>query len=303
MAAKQEYDLAAAGRRPVCFDKAWYQATRNTLSKLNWKGGTVLNLGCGNNELSVILRDEFGATVTATDVVPSFVENAKNMGFESFPVDIDSKASRLKTQKLYGGKFDLIVSTAVIEHIFDTNAYFQLCHRLLKEGGYLLLTTPNVSYLGNRIYSELRGGAPLCANNHHITFWSFKHLYVYFRCYGFTDVRNESQYFPERYTTSRLKYLVGRTISRCLEKFYDVIGKFQKIGWMKSFVTNELVVVGRKTDKHTFYFPLTLLDIDAMSKPKKQELLSRCADMEKAGALKYHPGCYKRYLDLRENCK
>jgi len=300
MAAKQEYDLELAGRRPVCYDKTWFQAARNALSKLTWKGGTALNLGCGNNEFSVILREEFSATVTATDVVPSYVENAKNMGFESFLLDIDSKDSLENAQRLHEERFDLIVSTAVIEHIFDPNAFFRICHSLLRGNGYLLVTTPNVSFLGNRFYNELQGGVPLCANSHHITFWSFKHLYVYFLCYGFTNVRNESQYFPERYTTDRLQYLVRNPIRRYLEKFYDMMGKFQHVGWMKSLVTNELVVLGRKTENRTFHFPFTLLDMDTLGDPEKHELVRRCADMEKMGALKYHPGCYKLYLELRE---
>jgi hypothetical protein len=196
-----------------------------------------------------------------------------------------------------------VVCTDAIEHIFDTNGFFFFCHSVLKKGGYLLITTPNISFIGNRIYSELRGGVPLSANNHHITFWNYKSLFIYMLSYGFTDIHDESRYYPERYTTGRLRYLIGQRLRKMLEKAYDFSGRYQGTSWLKSFVTNELLVIAKKTEEITFSLPLTFLDLDSMPKEKLGELLKRCAIMNDKRALKQHPGAYELFLKLGKQLK
>lgn len=43
---------------------------------------------------------------------------------------------------LEAGSFDTLLSTQVIEHIYDTHAYLQECHRLLKKEGVAIFTVP-----------------------------------------------------------------------------------------------------------------------------------------------------------------
>jgi 2-polyprenyl-3-methyl-5-hydroxy-6-metoxy-1,4-benzoquinol methylase len=49
------------------------------------------------------------------------------------------------------GTFDVIISEATIEHLKDPKKFLQQCHSLLNPGGYLLLTTPNLTTLIKRI--------------------------------------------------------------------------------------------------------------------------------------------------------
>src|SRR5690606_8967719 len=39
--------------------------------------------------------------------------------------------------------YDVVVSQEVLEHVEDQKADIEVCHRALKSGGYLILTTPN----------------------------------------------------------------------------------------------------------------------------------------------------------------
>jgi SAM-dependent methyltransferase len=46
---------------------------------------------------------------------------------------------------------DVIVASEVIEHVFDPDAMVELCKRLLKPGGLLVITTPNLASALNRL--------------------------------------------------------------------------------------------------------------------------------------------------------
>lgn len=58
------------------------------------------------------------------------------------------------------GDYDLITAGEVIEHMIAEGAFLDECHRVLKPGGILVVTTPNLSYLLNRLLIPL-GKLPL----------------------------------------------------------------------------------------------------------------------------------------------
>jgi 2-polyprenyl-3-methyl-5-hydroxy-6-metoxy-1,4-benzoquinol methylase len=45
--------------------------------------------------------------------------------------------------------FDVVLAGEVIEHVLDTDLFLQRCFEVLNPGGYLLLTTPNLSSFAN----------------------------------------------------------------------------------------------------------------------------------------------------------
>jgi predicted SAM-dependent methyltransferase len=53
---------------------------------------------------------------------------------------------------LPGNTYDAIVMNHVIEHMLDPVAVLRECHRLLKRGGTLVLTTPNVNSYGHECF-------------------------------------------------------------------------------------------------------------------------------------------------------
>ncbi|MGH9425373.1 MAG: class I SAM-dependent methyltransferase, partial [Terriglobia bacterium] len=56
---------------------------------------------------------------------------------EGFPVEDES--------------FDVVTAGEIIEHMLDEEAFLQECRRVLKPGGQLVLTTPNLSFSVNRL--------------------------------------------------------------------------------------------------------------------------------------------------------
>jgi 2-polyprenyl-3-methyl-5-hydroxy-6-metoxy-1,4-benzoquinol methylase len=56
--------------------------------------------------------------------------------------------------RLDGGDFDAITMSHVIEHVPDPLASLDKCRRLLRLGGYLVLSTPNVRSLGHQRFGQ-----------------------------------------------------------------------------------------------------------------------------------------------------
>lgn len=47
--------------------------------------------------------------------------------------------------------FDVIIAGDIIEHLMDTDVFLQELRRVLRPGGYLLITTPNIAWWWNRL--------------------------------------------------------------------------------------------------------------------------------------------------------
>ncbi|WP_312238247.1 bifunctional 2-polyprenyl-6-hydroxyphenol methylase/3-demethylubiquinol 3-O-methyltransferase UbiG [Stenotrophomonas sp.] len=114
-----------------------YVASRVTL-----RGARVLDIGCGGGLLSEALARE-GAEVTAIDLAPELVKVARLHSLES-GVQVDYRvqaAEDLAAEQ--PGSFDVVTCMEMLEHVPDPGAIIAACHRLLKPGGQLFLSTVN----------------------------------------------------------------------------------------------------------------------------------------------------------------
>ena len=147
---------------------------------------TICDLGCGNGYLSGRLA-ALGYQVTGVDVSNSGIEIAtqNNPGVRFVKAVIDSQLeSRLDT------KFDLVISSDVIEHLYRPAELLESARSLLVAGGKLIITTPYHGYIKNLVLA-LTGkmDAHFCVlhDGGHIKFFSVKTLSELLRSYGFTD--------------------------------------------------------------------------------------------------------------------
>lgn len=106
------------------------------------RGARVLDIGCGGGLLSEALAQQ-GADVTAIDLAPELVKVARLHGLES-GVTVDYRvqaAEDLAAEQ--PGSFDVVTCMEMLEHVPDPGAIIAACHRLLKPGGQLFLSTIN----------------------------------------------------------------------------------------------------------------------------------------------------------------
>jgi SAM-dependent methyltransferase len=119
------------------------------------KGVRILDIGCGNGEalahLLQALQSSIEFSTSSLDVIawelsPIGAAEARARGIECkvkdvcVPIDPDDI-----------GRYEVILFTEVLEHILDTGTAVENIRRLLRPGGALVLTTPNLASWYNRL--------------------------------------------------------------------------------------------------------------------------------------------------------
>ncbi len=113
-------------------------------------GGRILDLGCGDGRTSgPWLRDQ-GFQYVGVDVSKNAVGEARELGLEAHLIDDAG------TLPFESDTFDAIVCIEVLEHLFEPNHAVAEAYRVLRPGGVLVASVPNVAYWRRRI--DLLGG-------------------------------------------------------------------------------------------------------------------------------------------------
>ena len=119
------YDLVLAGLRPV-------------------RGLKILDVPCASGGFATQLELE-GATCVAADLTPAMRHQPAVVMDMNRPLPFPD------------GAFDVVTCLEGIEHMHDPRALIREFHRLLRPGGRLALSTPNIHNLRSRIKFALRG--------------------------------------------------------------------------------------------------------------------------------------------------
>jgi 2-polyprenyl-3-methyl-5-hydroxy-6-metoxy-1,4-benzoquinol methylase len=130
------------------------------LDKLDLEEKKVLDVGTGIGIIPVTLN-KMGANAEGIDYY-IFPENNNEMFKQGSIDDLKNIWSKNNTTvsnnniydsspNLPESNFDIVISEATIEHLKDPKKFIERCISLLKPGGYLLISTPNISKLLNRL--------------------------------------------------------------------------------------------------------------------------------------------------------
>lgn len=111
-------------------------------------GGTFLDIGCHNGDKTLCLGEFIGADqIVGMDFKSPALRRAKERGILSVAIDLNQLGSFPFPSRM----FDCIHIGEVIEHIFSPDMLLAEVARLLKPGGYSVITTPNLSSWRNRL--------------------------------------------------------------------------------------------------------------------------------------------------------
>lgn len=149
---------------------------------------TICDLGCGNGYLAGRLAMS-GYAVVGIDASETGITLAQ----EAYP------AARFLTGIIDRGlqartgleKFDLVVSSDVIEHLYRPSDLFEAAIPLLKPDGELLVTTPYHGYLKNLalgVSGKMDAHFGSLTDGGHIKFFSKQTLSRLFQLHGFSHV-------------------------------------------------------------------------------------------------------------------
>jgi ubiquinone/menaquinone biosynthesis C-methylase UbiE len=110
--------------------------------------------------------------VTGLELVPQEAEKARKRGIKTYVCDIDHDKWPIKNNSV-----DCVMSNLVIEHLTDVDHFISESYRVLKKGGYMIVSTNNLSSWHN-IGSLLFGWAPLDLTNSSTKAWSIGNPFV-----------------------------------------------------------------------------------------------------------------------------
>lgn len=189
----------------------------NEFSEKDRSNTKVLDIASGNGLISKKLKN-LGYRVICSDLTVEQLESISFDEIEIVKLDVSEKFD-------FGNEtFDAIIAGDIIEHLYDIELFFTECNRILKKGGYLIITTPNLAALQDRI-NFLFGISPKQIQPCHIYYklhirpFTLKLLCETYESFGFNILSKKSNYVTWKHKNKHIIY------SKLLANFFPSIGR------------------------------------------------------------------------------
>lgn len=104
----------------------------------------LLSIACSTGVIEEKIKNELGIEVFGIDAAKNSLTTAKSKDIIATYGNV-SEYLPFKSET-----FEYVFAGEIIEHIYDTRLFLGEIHRVLKPGGYLVLTTPNLARLDDR---------------------------------------------------------------------------------------------------------------------------------------------------------
>jgi len=193
----------------------------NQIKSVRTNNLSILDAGCGDgNLLRYICQKSQNFKLTGID----YKKNSEEKGIKYFSGDI------FDTE--FDEQFDIIISVAVIEHIWDVQKYMKRLSKLCKDGGLIITMTPNNSsllYGFSRMIYKLGIKAPMegLYDKHHLNHFSQHSLEYLCKNNSLDVIENnitqfniESLSLPKTNILMTIIYKLGLSAVFILEKFF-----------------------------------------------------------------------------------
>ncbi|MCF8095627.1 MAG: methyltransferase domain-containing protein [Desulfobacteraceae bacterium] len=143
-------------------------------------GARLLDVGFGSGAF-LEAAQSMGWKVAGVDPDPVSVESAVKRG-------LDVRHGGIEAYADMPGCFDVVTMSHVIEHVHDPYDTLQTIYRLLKPGGFLWLSTPNIHSFGHEYYGRnWRGLEP----PRHLILFNWYAIREILKKNGFTSIQKD----------------------------------------------------------------------------------------------------------------
>jgi len=185
----------------------------------------LLDIGCTNGDFSEKLV-RLGFDCYGLEFMDEAIKESRLKGIEVI------KASFLKKFPFRDKTFNVVFAGEVVEHTINDNKFLEELFRVLKPGGLLILTTPNLTSLGNRLLM-LFGKLP-----------RFAYSEFHYRIYNPTLIKSKIEHAGFQIKKFDSNYIL---ISTFFNKFIGMIGEF--IGSILPFFGENFIIYAQKNKK------------------------------------------------------
>jgi len=181
---KYDDSASATGSGVSPYDAARLSTVATDLARaLPSRAASILDAGCATGGLLTALREQGFSAVAGLDPSPRCAAACRERGFEAYVGSISTAAAPAHLPK-----FDCVVFSHVLEHIYDIPAFFNCARGLLAPGGYLYLETPDATRYDDYLYAPFQE-----FNTEHINHFSARTLENAARRFGFHPILVEQK--------------------------------------------------------------------------------------------------------------
>jgi 2-polyprenyl-3-methyl-5-hydroxy-6-metoxy-1,4-benzoquinol methylase len=186
----------------------------------------VLDLGCLDGTLGELFVKQ-GNRVKGIDASKEAIQKARDRG-------VDARLGNLDEPFPFAdASFDVVFAGEIIEHVFEVDQFVEEAFRVLRPGGFFIVTTPNLAAFGRRLllllnrnpHIEISFKAPDAAG--HIRYFIASTLKQFLTSKGFVIQRHASDIVNFNST--------GSIASKWLAQCFPALGKTLIMQAMKPF--------------------------------------------------------------------
>jgi len=190
----------------------------------------ILDVAAGVGCAAQRIHQLYPAEILCNDITPKCLQILEKSGLPTVSFDLDNE----QPYPFPDGSFDAVISLSTIEHLVHVDHFVKEAHRILKDSGYLYISSPNYASLAYFKRFVLAGRTfhdPISEDNRqryefyaHLRYFTYRTLMDFVSSFGFVP---ETVYLPlpegstryrSLYKRSRVKALALRNAMKLLYK-------------------------------------------------------------------------------------
>ncbi|PYJ61419.1 MAG: hypothetical protein DMF42_06435 [Verrucomicrobia bacterium] len=184
--------------------RATFKRLLHNLAKRGLTGGDLLEVGCGYGYLLDEARSLFDRRV-GTEFSAQGAEIARKTGAEVFVEGIEQVPAE--------PKFDCVIATQVIEHVYEPLTFVRQLANHTKPGGHVVIATPDI---GGALRKAMGRRWPSFKAPEHVLYFDFRTLSALMHQAGLTNVRRLP--YPHAFPLGLLTAKFGLTMPPLLAR-------------------------------------------------------------------------------------
>lgn len=157
--------------------KQLYRQRAKKYVRLIGKSGRILDVGCANCSLLMSLKPLGAYKLYGVDI--------KDLGINYQSLEVKFQEGPLEKINFPRNFFDLVILDNLIEHVPNPKFFLKKVYRILKPGGWVVGTTPNIHSIDALLFGRYWGGYHL---PRHFYFFTSKTLRRLLQKVGFSNI-------------------------------------------------------------------------------------------------------------------